>query len=694
MFVLIIQGMTFQLELLSTLDSTLDADLVSPALQPRLFKATGARVLPQVEWVEIQVKSVLNRVQGMSFKWSINPYRGCQHQCPFCVSPETRILMADGTHKAIGGVRPGDAIYGTVRQGTFRHFVKTQVLAQWETRKPAYEITLEDGTQLIASGDHRFLTERGWKFVTGAEQGPNQRPFLTINNKLMGVGAFSAPPHKNSDYQRGYLCGLIRGDGLLATYKYDRPGRRHGDIYQFRLAMTDAEALQRADRYLRDFDVPTHAFVFAEGNLRHRKMHAIRTSSRKLVDAVHYLIQWPLSLSADWCKGYLAGIFDAEGSHNSHTIRIANTDPAILDYVCRSMNLLGFEHVIEPPYESRESPVSYVRLRGGTTHRLRFLHTVHPAVSRKRSIDGLALKSEARLRVVGIEPLDAELDLVDITTGTGDFIADGVVSHNCYARRTHWFLDQDGVNGWGSRIFVKINAPEVLRRELAQSSWTREEVHLGTATDPYQPAEGAYKISRQILEAVLAADTPVDIVTRSTMVVRDADLLTRLADGPGAMVCFSIATMEATVAREIEPDVPPPIKRLEALRSIAQAGVPVAVLLAPVLPGITDHPKQLAAVVEAAKDYGASSLWTNALHLGDVTRQAFFQYLEQRRPELIPQYERLYRGKYAPSSYRRHVQEIVAALKAKHGFGAPRADSRPNQKVASLSAPQQLSLLP
>src|SRR3989449_6461463 len=692
MFVLIIQGMTFQLKLLSTLDSTLDADLGSPALQPRLFKATGARVLPQVEWVEIQVKSVLNRVQGMSFKWSINPYRGCQHQCPFCVSPETRILMADGTHKAIGGVRPGDAIYGTVRQGTFRHFVKTQVLAQWETRKPAYEITLEDGTQLIASGDHRFLTERGWKFGTGGEWGPNRRPFLTTNNKLMGVGAFSAPPQKNSDYQRGYLAGLVRGDGLLATYKYDRPGRRHGDIYQFRLAMTDVEALQRADRYLRDFDVPTYAFVFAEGNLRHRKMHAIRTSSRKLVDAVHYLIQWPLSLSADWCKGFLAGIFDAEGSHDDHTIRVANTDPIILDYVCRAMNLFGFDHVLEHRDKASGKPINCVRLRGGITQRLRFLHTVDPAISRKRGIDGLALKSEARLRVVGIEPLYADMDLVDITTGTGDFIADGVVSHNCYARRTHWFLDQDGVNDWGSRIFVKINAPEVLRRELAHRSWTREEVHLGTATDPYQPAEGSYKISRQILEVLLAAQTPVNIVTRSTMVVRDVDLLARLAGGPGAMVCFSIATMDAAVAREIEPDVPPPLRRLEALRSLAQAGVPVAVLLAPVIPGITDQPKQLAAVVEAAKEYGASSLWTNALHLGDVTRQAFFQYLEHRRPELIPEYERMYRGKYAPSAYRRHVQEVVGALKVRHGLHNTSEPRRRHNDAPAVHSPQQLFL--
>src|SRR2546427_13102547 len=262
----------------------------------------------------------------------------------------------------------------------------------------------------------------------------------------------------------------------------------------------------------------------------------------------------------------------------------------------------------------------------------------------------------------------------------------------CYARRTHWFLDQDGVNGWGSRIFVKVNAPEVLRRELAHHSWTREEVHLGTATDPYQPAEGSYKISRQILEALLAAQTPVNIVTRSTMIIRDVDLLTRLAEGPGAMVCFSIATMDAAVAREIEPDVPPPLRRLEALRSLAQAGVPVAVLLAPVLPGITDQPKQLSAVVEAAKEYGASSLCTNALHLGDVTRQAFFQYLGHRRPELIPEYERMYRGKYAPSAYRRHVQEVVAALKARHGLHNCSEARRRRDDAPAAHSPQQLFL--
>jgi DNA repair photolyase len=262
----------------------------------------------------------------------------------------------------------------------------------------------------------------------------------------------------------------------------------------------------------------------------------------------------------------------------------------------------------------------------------------------------------------------------------------------CYARRTHWFLDQDGVNDWSKRIFAKVNAPQVLRRELAHPSWQREEVHIGTATDPYQPAEGTYRLTRQILEALRDFQTPANIVTRSTMVARDRDILRQMADGPGAMVCFSIATMDPILAREIEPDVPPPQRRLDALHTLVEAGIPAGVLLAPVLPAITDRLDQLSAVVEAAKAHGASSLWTNALHLGDVTRQAFFEYLEHRRPELVAQYNNLYRGKYAPSEYRRRIQEVVATLKSRSGFGAP-SDHPRNSRPKPRLLPEQLSLL-
>lgn len=268
----------------------------------------------------------------------------------------------------------------------------------------------------------------------------------------------------------------------------------------------------------------------------------------------------------------------------------------------------------------------------------------------------------------------------------------------CYARLTHWYLDQDGVNDWSSRIFVKVNAPEVLRRELAKPTWQHEEVHLGTATDPYQPAEGSYKITRKILEVLHEYRTPVTIVTRSPMVVRDVDILQRLAQGPGAMVCFSIATLDTALASEIEPSVASPQKRLEAIQALAGERIPTSVFLAPVLPGLTDHPKQLAALVQAAKAHGASSLWANALHLGEVTKQAFFQYLEDQRSEMLPEYERLYRGKYAPPAYRRHVQEVVAALKTQFGFNSSfnRNDTKRATRSAQrhqLKPPLQLQLL-
>ncbi len=344
--------------------------------------------------------------------------------------------------------------------------------------------------------------------------------------------------------------------------------------------------------------------------------------------------------------------------------------------------------VLEHRSEVRAKPLRVVRVPGGLKHHVRFFQTVNSAILRKRGFAGRALKNSAAARVVEIRSVGVR-DLFDITTGTGDFIANGFVSHNCFARVTHWYLDQDGVNNWSSRIFVKKNAPEVLRRELAKPTWIREQVHIGTATDPYQPAEGAYRITRQILEALRDFKTPAALVTKSTMIVRDRDVLAQLAGGPGAFVFFSITTVDPALAKEIEPDVPPPQRRLEAMRALAEAGIRVGVLLAPVLPGITDDEAHLAAVVTAAKEYGASALSTNTLYLGDVTRQAFFGYLEQKRPALVPEYEQLYQGKYAPRATQQRIEAVVAALKARAGFTNP--PRRP--RLPEAPQPAQLRLL-
>src|SRR4051812_7301268 len=219
-----------------------------------------------VKFYEVRAKSALNRVPEISqvpFRWTINPYRGCSHACTFCTVAETPILMADGRTKPMGELEVGDRIYGTERLGTYRHYVTTEVRDHWRTLKPAYRTTLDDGTTLVTSGDHRFLTNRGWKHVTGAMAGADQRPYMTLNNELLGTGRFAGPPLESGSYRRGYLCGLIRGDGHLDSRDYTRADGRPWTHHFFRLALVDLEALHRARRYLSDAGVATGEFQFA-----------------------------------------------------------------------------------------------------------------------------------------------------------------------------------------------------------------------------------------------------------------------------------------------------------------------------------------------------------------------------------------------------------------------------------------------
>lgn len=255
----------------------------------------------------------------------------------------------------------------------------------------------------------------------------------------------------------------------------------------------------------------------------------------------------------------------------------------------------------------------------------------------------------------------------------------------CYARRTHTFLEEDGVQRWGSRIYVKVNAPAVLRTELAKRSWTHEHVAIGTVTDPYQPLEGRYRLTRGILEALRDYDTPTSLITRSPLVIRDIDVLQDLARVAGASVSISIATLDERLARDIEPTVAPPLKRLAAVARLAQAGIKVHVALAPVLPQITDSRENVEAVVRAAREAGAHAVWHNTLHLHEVTRDAFFGYLRAKRPDLIVLYATYYRGKYA-------AREVHDAIESRVGSALRRF---PKQAAPFIQAqgPRQLSLI-
>jgi DNA repair photolyase len=653
-----------------------------------------------IECIEVEARSVINRVPGtfLPFDWTINPYRGCTHACSYCQSGETPILMADGRAKPLAKVEAGDRVYGTEVQGRYRRYVITEVLARWETLKRAYRITLEDGTELIASGDHRFLTERGWKHVKGAEQGRDRRPFLTTNNALIGVGGFAEAPVEDEPYRRGYLTGMIRGDGQLGSYSYLRPSGRVADHHRFRLALVDEDGLERARHYLALEGVAVAAFLFHAGTDRTKPLHAIRTSRREDVRRIRDVTRWPVVPSISWTKGFLAGIFDAEGTCARDVIRIANTDPEILTRITSALDDLEFNYVVED--HRRPNDLRSVRLTGGLRERLAFLHTVDPAIVRKRSIEGLALKGDTPLGVVGIEDLGLELPMFDITTGTGDFIANGVVSHNCFARPTHTYLDMNAGRDFETKIVVKVNAPEVLRRELAARRWKGDHIAMGTGTDPYQRVEGRYRLMRGIIEALIDHRNPFSILTKGTLITRDLDLLTRASWHAPVSAAFSIGTLDEDVWRESEPGTPNPKARIEALRTLVDAGIPTSVLIAPILPGISDRPEQLRAVVEAALDAGASSVSPIMLHLRPGVREEFMPWLRQHHPDLVERYERMYRAPYGPKSEREALTRTVRAFASgrrpsqdrapARRFGRPSSNGR--GRAATDAGAEQLSL--
>lgn len=624
-----------------------------------------------ITFYEVMAKSIINHVPGdrFGFNFTINPYRGCSHSCNYCSHGDTPVLIADGRIKPIADLQPGDDIYGTIFDGKYRRYVRTQVQAHWETVKPAYRITLEDGTELITSGDHRLLSNRGWKYVTGTEWGPDRRPHLTTKNKLMGTGKFASPPEVGREYRRGYLCGIIRGDGHLGSYSYRRPGRSRSDVHRFRLALADLEALRRAHQYLATFRIETREFQFLVASGAHRAMQAIRTSSLSHVTAIEEIIRWPVSPSLEWSKGFLAGIFDAEGSFSTGIFRIGNTDQELIDWTTRCLRRLGFFYVLEERRGSNR-PVKVIRILGELSEKLRFFHTVDPAITRKRTFEGMAIKGSARLKVMHIEPLGIDLPMYDITTGTGDFIANGVVSHNCFARPTHTYLDFNAGKDFETKIVVKVNAVNLLRKELRRKSWAGEHIAMGTNTDNYQRAEGHYKLMRGILRELNNTRNPYSILTKGTLIKRDIDLLQEGAEVTDVSANFSVGTVDEKVWRQTEPGTPHPMKRLEVVRQLNAAGIECGVLMAPIIPGISDSMEQLEATVRAAAAAGAVHVIPIVLHLRPGVKEEFIPWLEANYPHLITSYQTIYRRSYAPKEVAEPVLKAVGNFKNKYRVGA------------------------
>jgi DNA repair photolyase len=456
---------------------------------PAVVRHFDAPEAMDTRFYEVRAKSALNAVpkaSRMPFRWTINPYRGCSHACTYCLSGDTPILMADGRTKPLSDLAVGDRIFGTRTSGAERRYAATEVLAHWRSVKRAVRVTLDDGTELVSSEDHRFLTRAGWKFVGGNQA----RPTIQAEDVLLGLEV-PAIPSRPAPYGQGETLLLER------------------------------EAL--AER-----------------------------------------------------------------------------------------------------------------------------------------LNGTKVDSPDRLAIKRIESLDVEMSMYDITTGTGDFIANGVVSHNCFARPTHTYLDMDAGRDFEKEIVVKVNVPEILRRELARPSWKREHVALGTNTDPYQWVEGRYKLMPGIWEAFRDFRNPCSVLTKSPLLLRDLPLMKEVAEVAPITANLSIPTIDEKAWRATEPHTPNPRARMEAVAELNRSGIPTGILVAPLMPGINDAPEQVDEILRLADEAGAVHIGGIGLHLRGEVREIWFDWLRSQRPDLIPRYEQLYsRGAYLPKAESQRLSRMV-----------------------------------
>ncbi|MEX3107450.1 MULTISPECIES: Rv2578c family radical SAM protein [unclassified Streptomyces] len=270
----------------------------------------------------------------------------------------------------------------------------------------------------------------------------------------------------------------------------------------------------------------------------------------------------------------------------------------------------------------------------------------------------------------------------------------------CFARRTHSYLDLDTGIGFDTQIVVKVNAPEVLRRELASPRWQGEHIAMGTNVDCYQRAEGRYQLMPGILTALRERANPFSILTKGTLILRDLDLLRRAAEVTDVGVSVSVGFLDEELWRTVEPGTPAPGRRLDVVRALADAGLGCGVLMAPVIPFLGDHPDQLRATVRAIAAAGATSVTPLTLHLRPGAREWFMAWLAHHHPRLTSRYDRLYAdGAYAPTWYQRRITRQVHELAREYGIGPTRA-GMPRRTLAPAQAeepepagPVQLTLL-
>jgi DNA repair photolyase len=558
-----------------------------------------------------------NDSPDLGFDTSLNPYRGCEHGCSYCLAPSTPVLHSDLVWRPIGEVRVGDTLVGfdeSPEPGATPKLRPAAVQAVWWSRKPTLRVVGRN-TEVVTTAEHRWLQARSFRWSRTDRLAPGH---------LLRHLPVTPSEAEDDDYRAGYLAGLSPGDG---TFRY-RSGWR-GDKKGFpaaywRVAMIDLEPLERSVRFLESFGVSARVRPFDPGARTRSPMWKVEIRSLARLEILNKILFDPRE-SRGYRRGFLAGFFDAEG-HDGSSLRISQVDLSVLERVRSYAHSLGFDFQLEP----RENHASTLRLVGGVTDRIRFLSVCNPAIRRKRDV----LFGWAPF--LDPEPIDAiepgpRRDVVDIQTSTGTFYAAGLATHNCYARPTHEYLGFSAGLDFETRILVKEEAPELLREALSSPRWQPRVVALSGVTDAYQPIEAKLRLTRRCLAVFAAFRNPVAIITKSALVARDADLLAELAAHGAASVLVSITTLDDALRRALEPRASSPRRRLAAIETLAKAGVPVGVMCAPVIPGLNDA--EIPAILSAAARAGAQRASHVLLRLPHGVAELFDAWLARHRPE-------------------------------------------------------------
>ena len=513
--------------------------------------------------------------KDLSEGWNLNFAVGCTHACPFCVTPDTPVLMADLTWKPAGEVRPGEFVLGFDEksvQGGYRRYRVATVEAVATRLAPTITIKTALG-EVTCTPDHLWL------------QGSRFRGAARIDElRLASIPV--GPPNFGREYKLGYLRGAMAGDGSFSS----GPGQTRA---LFRVC--DEPFARRFAAFGRDLGFDGfREFVYSAGYTK-RPLYGVRTSRVKEVSELEpYAEPNP---KPDYMRGWMAGAFDAEGANGGGGAwfrihqRISNR--RFWDMATRSLQHLGVPYTVEDrgePEEGRFERMGALRI-GRVSNQVRFIALTQPSLEKKWAhLRGGALKSAA-IRAPVMSRRDAGVQtVVSIQTSTGTLIEGGFLSHNCYVDSINkrWGAGRFGeivLQRWGDYLLIPENLDEAIER-TPWHRWRGKEVMMSSTHDPYLPKLAL--AARKVLEHALPAGVRLCIQTRSMLVLRDLPLLQEYRDQVRLQV--SIATSNREFARLIEPRVPPPERRFEVLLKAKEAGLHVGVILAPIFPPVAMRP--------------------------------------------------------------------------------------------------------